>query len=149
MTTRNAESEVLSAFVRHEHHDLAAGIERLHETGCELATIPADRVGPRITSILTWFERTVKPHMTWEETWLLPDVDRRAGTPWLAHLVRFDHRQIARRAERLVADRAHIEHGPGPEAIVETRCDLFSIEALLRAHIEREEQFLMPLLAGD
>lgn len=31
----------------------------------------------------------------------------------------------------------------------ETRCHLFSLEALLRAHIEREERFLMPLLYED
>jgi hypothetical protein len=27
------------------------------------------------------------------------------------------------------------------------RCHLFGLEAILRAHIEREERFLMPLLA--
>jgi hypothetical protein len=32
---------------------------------------------------------------------------------------------------------------------VETRCHLFSLEALLRAHIEREERFLIPLLDED
>jgi hypothetical protein len=32
---------------------------------------------------------------------------------------------------------------------IETRCHLFSLEALLRAHIEREERFLIPLLDDD
>ena len=87
--------------------------------------------------------------MTWEETWLLPEVDRYADTPWLARLVRFDHRQIARRAEAVSQDRVRLEHGPESRATSEARCDLFALEALLRAHLEREERFLLPLLGGD
>jgi hypothetical protein len=33
-----------------------------------------------------------------------------------------------------------------PLALAELRCHLFGLEALLRAHLEREERFLMPLL---
>jgi hypothetical protein len=31
----------------------------------------------------------------------------------------------------------------------ETRCHLFGLEALLRAHIEREERYLIPLLEEE
>ena len=140
-------SDALRAFVQHEHADLHAGIDRIHETACEIASIPADRVSARITGIVGWTERTLKPHMTWEETWLLPEVERRAETPWLARLVRFDHHQIARRAEALGADATRLAHGPESSATSEARCDLFALEALLRAHLEREERFLLPLLA--
>lgn len=147
--TDTAGTDVLRSFVRHEHTDLNAGIERVHATACEIASIPADRLSPRIVGIVTWIERTLKPHMTWEETWLLPEVDRRANTPWLARLVRFDHRQILRRGEALGADAIRLAHGPEAEATAQARCDLFALEALLRAHLEREEQFLLPLLAED
>jgi iron-sulfur cluster repair protein YtfE (RIC family) len=63
-------------------------------------------------------------------------------------MVRFDHRQITRRAETLGRDRVRLAHGPEREATSDARCDLFALEALLRAHLEREEQFLLPLL-GD
>ena len=32
-------------------------------------------------------------------------------------------------------------------SLAEMRCHLFALEALLHAHIDREERFLMPLLA--
>jgi hypothetical protein len=137
--TSTTGEEVMRSFVQHEHHDLAAGIEHIHMTACELASLPADRMSSRV----------LKPHMLWEETWLLPQVDHRAHTPWLARLVRFDHRQIAHRAEALASDRIRLTHGPERDATADTRCDLFAIEALLRAHLEREEQFLLPLLGPD
>lgn len=143
------DTDVLRSFVRHEHSDLSAGIERIHATACEIASIPADRLSPRIASVVVWIERTLKPHMAWEESWLLPQVDRLADTPWLARLVRFDHRQIARRGEALSGDAIRLAHGPEAEATAQARCDLFALEALLRAHLEREEQFLLPLLAAD
>ena len=147
MDTRD--TEVLRSFVHHEHTDLSAGIDRIHATACEIASLPADRLSPRIAGIGVWIDQTLKPHMAWEESWLLPQVDRRADTPWLARLVRFDHRQIIRRGEALIADATRLAHGPEAEATAQTRCDLFALEALLRAHLEREDQFLHPLLAGD
>jgi len=143
-----AGEEVMRSFVQHEHRDLAAGIDHIHETACELASLPADRMSSRILEVSHWVEHVLKPHMLWEESWLLPQVDHRSHTPWLARIVRFDHRQITRRAETLGADRLRLAHGPEHEATANARCDLFALEALLRAHLEREEQFLLPLL-GD
>jgi Hemerythrin HHE cation binding domain len=148
MSTSTGE-EVMRSFVRHEHSDLVAGIEHIHAAGCELASLPADRMSSRVLEVSDWIERVLKPHMVWEETWLLPQVDHRSHTPWLARLVRFDHRQIASRAEALSSDRVRLMHGPERDATTDTRCDLFAIEALLRAHLEREEQFLLPLLGSE
>ena len=36
----------MRSFVQHEHTDLDAGIERIHATACEIASIPADRLSP-------------------------------------------------------------------------------------------------------
>ncbi len=49
-------------------------------------------------------------------------------------------------AARLRADHHLLSSRETGDPQVETRCHLFSIEALLRAHIEREERFLIPLL---
>ena len=84
--------------------------------------------------------------MVWEETWLFPQIDHRANTPWVARLIRFDHQQITRLASSLGSDRVRLGHGPEAEASIEARCHLFSLEALVRAHVEREEHFLLPLL---
>jgi len=52
-------------------------------------------------------------------------------------------------AEHLGRDQAQLAtHAPGAQQ-AETRCHLFSLEALLRAHLEREERFLIPMLVDE
>ena len=44
-------------------------------------------------------------------------------------------------------DHAHLlEFGHGSSDSPAIRCHLFGLEALLRAHVEREERFVLPLL---
>jgi iron-sulfur cluster repair protein YtfE (RIC family) len=150
MTTIERDGEaMIQSFVAHEHHELVAGIDHIHEVACELPTAPANQMSVKIGSVLRWVDTTLKPHMTWEDEWLFPQIDKRAQTPWATRLIRFDHRQICRQAERLSSHRMHLEHGPSTEAMVEIRGDLFALEALLRANLEREESFLMPLLESE
>jgi iron-sulfur cluster repair protein YtfE (RIC family) len=141
--------QVIRSFVEHEHEELRPGVDRIHEAACELNSLPADQMSAHVAGVLHWVERTLKPHMAWEESWLYPQIDDRARTPWATRLIRYDHQQILRRAERLESSRVHLEHGPAHEASIEARSDLFALEALVRAHIEREERFLLPLLDGD
>jgi len=50
---------------------------------------------------------------------------------------------------RLRTDQQLFHEDPTHERLPELRCHMFSLEALLRAHIDREERFLIPLLADD
>ena len=58
----------------------------------------------------------------------------------------FDHQQIREMEARLVADRPLLSSRLSAEQRAEIQCHLFGLEALLRAHIEREERYLLPLL---
>lgn len=150
MAPPNADDKhVIRAFVEHEHEELKPGVDRIHGAACDLASLPADQMSVRVAAVLHWVERTLKPHMAWEESWLYPQIDDRARTPWATRLIRYDHQQILQLAERLGSDRVHLEHGPGHEASMDARCDLFALEALVRAHVDREERFLLPLLDQD
>jgi iron-sulfur cluster repair protein YtfE (RIC family) len=140
---------MIQSFVAHEHHELVAGIDHIHDVACDLPTAPANQMSAKVGAVLRWVDTTLKPHMTWEEQWLFPQIDQRARTPWATRLLRFDHRQITRQAERLSSHRLGLEHGPSTDSLLEIRSDLFALEALLRANLEREENFLMPLLESD
>ena len=140
------ERAAVHSFVEHEHDELAAGIDRIHDVACDLSSLPASEMLVRIGGVLRWVDETLRPHMAWEETWLFPQVDERAHTPWATRLVRFDHRQIRRQAELVGTHRLDVRHGPSARAAGELRCDLLALEALLRANVEREEQFLLPIL---
>ena len=141
--------QMIRSFVDHEHEELISGIDLMHEVACELPTLAAPSKAARIERVLRWVEETLKPHMAWEETWLFPTIDDRAQTRWATRLVRFDHRQIAQQAERVRTHRSQLRHGPAGEGIADIRADLFGLEALLRANLEREEAFLLPLLERE
>ena len=78
---------------------------------------------------------------------MYPEIDARTGTPWATRAARFDHQQVRAMSAMLRDDRQSLtriddafeQHG-------RLRYHLFGLEALLRAHIEREERFLIPLL---
>jgi iron-sulfur cluster repair protein YtfE (RIC family) len=148
MTATTDGREAIWAFVEHEHRELTAGIDHIHELTGTLATVPADRKSASVGKVLEWIEDTLVPHMAWEETWLCPQIEDQQESHWVTRLVRFDHQQISRQANRVKAHQPHLDHGPSSETVTELLGDLFALEALLRAHLEREEHFLVPLLEG-
>ncbi len=137
------------SFTEHEHRELTRGINHIHDVACGIGDwVPAD-LSVRILDILGWLDRELEPHIAWEEAWLYPEIDARTGTPWATRAARFDHQQIRVVETRLRTDQQLFHEDPTHERLPELRCHMFSLEALLRAHIDREERFLIPLLADD
>jgi iron-sulfur cluster repair protein YtfE (RIC family) len=134
------------AFAEHEHRELARGIDRIHEVAGCVGTVAGPDLSIALLDVLDWVEVVLEPHAAWEDAWLYPEIDRRAGTAWATRLMTFEHRQIREIGRRLEADRELLDGEPGRERALELVAHLFALEALLRAHIEREERFLMPIL---
>ena len=139
--------EAVRVFGEHEHHDLARGLDRVHEAACAIGT--GSRIDDlrAIRDVLQWSDLALEPHIAWEESWLYPQIDGVTGTPWSTRAARFDHGQIRGLANRLRRDEELVGDGSSPAATAEIRCHLFAYEALLRAHIDREERLLLPVLA--
>ena len=140
--------QAIRTFAEHEHAELAAGIGRIHELSEELATMPVDQRAASVCKVLHWVEADLKPHIAWEEHWLFPLIDDRTHTSWATRYARFDHQLITAQAERLHAHAAAGSHST-PRNAVALIADLSGLEALLRATVEREERFLLPLLESD
>jgi iron-sulfur cluster repair protein YtfE (RIC family) len=136
-------------FAEHEHRELIRGLNRIHDVACEVGGWVTPDLSVHVLDILGWLDRELEPHISWEETWLYPEIDGRTGTPWATRSARFDHGQIRDVAARLRADQHLLREDGARERLPELRCHLFGLEALLRAHIDREERFLIPLLAED
>lgn len=134
------------SFVDHEHRDLRPGIERIHEVARCVGTVAAPDLAIVLLDVLDWVDQVVEPHAAWEDGWLYPEFDRRAGTPWATKLMRFEHHQIRQAASRLEADRETLRHEPDHDQSCDLVGHLIALETLLRAHVEREERFLIPLL---
>jgi hemerythrin-like domain-containing protein len=134
------------AFAEHEHRDLAPGLNRIHAAALAIPSAASIDCSGTVQAVIDWAETVLKPHSAWEDAWLYPEIDGLAGTSWATKLMTFEHRQILDLVRQLEVDRALLRDKPKPEQFAELRGHLFAFEALLRAHVEREERFLLPLL---
>ena len=141
--------EAVWAFTEHEHREIVRGIDRIHDMACEIGPWVTPELSARILEVLHWVDHDLAPHISWEEAWLYPLIDVRTGTPWATRSARFDHRQIRDMAARVRTDQSLIHDDNARARLPDLRCHLFGLEALLRAHIEREERYLIPLLTDD
>jgi hemerythrin-like domain-containing protein len=149
MATKTGGTQAVWAFAEHEHRDLVRGINRIHDVACEIGRRPTPELSVEVLDVLHWLDGTLEPHVAWEEAWLYPEIDARTGTLWATRAARFDHQQVREMAARLRADQHLLGTGRGGDHQADTRCHLFGLEALLRAHIEREERLLIPVLDDD
>ena len=136
-------------FIEHEHRELTRGLNRIHDVACEINGWVPPELSTHVIGILDWVRIALEPHIAWEESWLYPELDARTGTPWATRSARFDHQQIRDMVARIQADEDELIGKAARDRLTELRCHLFSLEALLRSHIEREERFLIPLLAEE
>ena len=135
------------AFAEHEHRDLRPGINRIHAAALAIPSAASIDCSGSVQAVIGWVEGVLKPHAAWEDAWLYPEIDGLAGTPWATKLMAFEHRQILEIARQLEIDREFLRDKPRREGSWPgLRGHLFALEALLRAHVEREERFLIPLL---
>lgn len=147
MTQIAAAPRPVWSFAEHEHRDLVRGLNRIHETACEVQGWVAPELPTHLVGVIDWFDHVLAPHLSWEEAWLFPEIDGRTGTPWSTRPARFDHQQIRSMVDRIREDRALLQAVDAAARLPEIKCHLFGLEALLRSHIEREERFLIPILA--
>jgi iron-sulfur cluster repair protein YtfE (RIC family) len=131
-------------FASHEHVEMRRGIDRIVEVA--RLHVPNEELSAGALEVLHWVDRVLEPHAQWEDRWLYPEIDERAGTPWATKLMSFEHKQIRDAAEGIVAARLALRERGSTDAAIELRGRLFALDAILRAHMAREERFLIPLL---
>ena len=151
MTISADEDRAVWAFAEHEHFDLARGIDRIHDVACIVGQVPTRQLSARVMDVLRWLDGTLGPHIAWEDGWLFPEIDARTGSPAATLAARSEHRQIREVIARLRADHDRLDHRGGAtgDKNAATGSDLVRLEALIRAHLKREERFLFPLLEED
>jgi hemerythrin-like domain-containing protein len=136
-------------FEEREHRELVPGINRVHDVAMAVGLMAAPDMCLAMLDVVDWIDNVLMPHAAWEENWLYPQFERRAGTPWATRILAFEHHQIRVIARKVVADRERFRQQPTKADLMAVRADMFALEALLRAHIEREERFLLPLLMDE
>ncbi len=146
MSSEATRGEPIRAFAEHEHLDLVRGINRIHDLAWDIGQVATPSLSVAVLDVLRWIEDVLEPHIAWEEGWLYPELDDLAGTPWATRAARFDHQQIREAIAAARSDQQTLSARDQIDRHNRLRCHLFGLEALLRAHIEREERFLIPAL---
>lgn len=146
MTAQTVVAEGEGRFAAQEHRDLAVGLAHIGETIERSCDLTSTELWARLHRALGWLERELKPHLTWEDVWLYPQLDDLAGTSWATKLPRFEHRQIEAVIAALESDSERWLGRATARTDAEVVAHLSAIRALIAAHMEREERFLLPLL---
>lgn len=131
-------------FASHEHVEMRRGIERIVEVARR--HVSNDELSSGVLEVLHWVDHVLEPHAQWEDRWLYPEIDERAGTPWATKLMSYEHQQIREAAHAVAAARLILHEQGSTAAVIEVRGRLFALDEILRAHMAREERFLLPLL---
>lgn len=133
-------------FAAHEHRDLAVGLAYIGETIEGSGAFTSGELWARLHHTIGWLRHELRPHLAWEDTWLYPELDAIAGTPWATKLPRFEHRQIEAGIAALEVDSVRWLGHSTPRIEAEMVAHLSAMRALIGAHVEREDRFLLPLL---
>jgi hemerythrin-like domain-containing protein len=139
------------SFAEHEHRELTAGIADIEDVADRAGWASGEDFAGDLRRVRHWYRVTLRPHTSWEEYVLYPAIDERTGTEWATRLMRFEHQQIARLAglvERDLDGLAGLDGAMAHEGQRAARAHLYSLAALLRAHMEREDTFLLPVLGN-
>ena len=131
-------------FAVHEHAEMRRGIEGILEAAS--LHVSNDELSTAALEILHWVDHVLEPHAQWEDRWLYPEIDERAGSPWATRLMTYEHQQIRDAAHAVAAARLALREHGSTATVIELRGRLFALDAIVRAHMAREERFLIPLL---
>lgn len=136
-----------TAFTRHEHIELRAGLDMMHRAARALIEVTATDAMSRLRPVCNYVTDELMPHVAWEGAVIFPEVDQISATTWPTRLMRFDHAQINRAALVVENDVGRVCQG---QTTALERLDaydhLLTLETLIRAHLEREDAFVMPIL---
>lgn len=133
------------AFARHEHAQLKADLDDIRVASDTVGRLPASEAAKAVSRVRTWLATTLGPHAAWEDLVVYPEIDRATATKWATRLMRFEHRQFRRMGSLLDQDVGLLRSGPVThERVCEIRGHLIALESMLRAHIEKEDEYLKP-----
>ncbi len=133
----------------HEHREIEHVVGRIETTAEMAGNLAARDLASALRSLLDSIEKTLLPHLDWEDNFCFPEMDRLAATPWATRLLRLQHQQIRQSVERLEADWLALRREPTHRQLVDLRARLYGLHALMSAHFEQEERVILPFLDAE
>ncbi len=133
----------------HEHREIEHVVGRIEATAEMAGNLAARDLASALRSLLDSVEKTLLPHLDWEDNFCFPEMDRLAETTWATRLLRLQHQQIRQAVERLEADWLALRREPSHRQLVDLRARLYGVHALMSSHFEQEERVILPFLDAE
>ena len=135
-------------FFTEEHRRIRVGLALLEETLGDMHRLDRVETVERMTRILAWLRRDLLPHASWEEAWLYERLDRAAGSPWASRMLRWEHQEVRDLAILLEREFGEISQHWSSRVAFDLTAALARMDAILVAHLWKEEDVILPLLDG-
>jgi hemerythrin-like domain-containing protein len=148
-TSQRHGAAVERRILSHEHREIEHVVARIETTAEMAGNLAARDLASALRSLLDTIEKTLLPHLDWEDNFCFPEMDRLAATPWATRLLRIQHQQVRSAVERLEADWLSLRREPTHRQLVDLRARLYALHALMCAHFEQEERVVLPFLDSD
>jgi iron-sulfur cluster repair protein YtfE (RIC family) len=137
----------ISELMHEEHRVLGAYLDAVHNVADAMDDISLPELRSRIDQVHDYLVTRLAPHATAEDEVLYPAVGWLLGNPQATATMTRDHVEIARLTAKLAALRQRLMHGYfGPVELRAVRAVLFSLDAVVRLHMAKEEEIYLPLL---
>jgi len=139
--------ETITQPLRDEHRDLRPMIERIRHVADAVGVVPPQTLRGQVEEIHRFLVEELLPHARVEELTLYPAVARVMGSPEATATMRHDHVEVGNLAEQLVAVLPELRTPWLPLEVERAlRRILYGLYALVRVHLEEEEEIYLPLL---
>jgi iron-sulfur cluster repair protein YtfE (RIC family) len=141
------DSKSPSGELRAEHADLQRGVADLARAAAQVSDWSVPDAPDQLRHVRGFLYSRLLPHAEAEEAVLYPLMDKVMGARGATATMVADHREIHRRMDAVAALADAVGQGPPRESEVEAlREHLYGLWAIVRLHLEKEEQLLFPLL---
>jgi iron-sulfur cluster repair protein YtfE (RIC family) len=138
-----------SGVLRTGHAELQRGVADLARTAAEVSDWSVPDTPDRLRHVRGFLYARLLPHAEAEEAVLYPLMDKVMGAQGATATMVADHREIHRRIDAVASLADAVAQGPPSHPELEAlREHLYGLWAIVRLHLEKEEQLLFPLLDG-
>lgn len=134
-------ARTLTEPLRKRHDELRPRIEQIGSTARLVPELdPAARLAA-VAPIVSFLRGDLWRHAEAEERWLYPEIAHRLRHPLATATMKLDHTILRESIDRLAADDGRDADG--------LQARLYGVEALLLAHLRKEEELYLPQLEND
>jgi Hemerythrin HHE cation binding domain len=135
--------------IQEEHGSFRLQLETINQLADSIGDLPAEEVLPRATDVHEFLAHTVMPHAVAEGAVLFPVVRKESGELTIGVRMTQCHVQLSGLVDQLEEILISMREDPSMRIERRLRKVLYSVQAILSAHLAEAEEEIQPLLDAN